>query len=29
MLENFFRSFNDLSEDDIERGLAVFTPKFY
>lgn len=29
MLEIFFRSLNDLSEDDIERGLAVFTPKFY
>ncbi|WP_148211766.1 Crp/Fnr family transcriptional regulator [Zunongwangia profunda] len=29
MLEKIFRSFNDLSEDDIERGLAVFTPKFY
>ena len=28
-LEKVFRSFKELSEDDIKKGLAVFTPKFY
>lgn len=29
VLEQVFRSYRDLSEDDIARGLDFFTPKFY